>query len=263
MKAVRRALIALCVTALVLAPLAYAAPRNKTWQYTALGDSLAVGAIALRGYVPRYQQYIQTDTGFSVSLRNLAQNGWTSADLLSALNSDENFRSSVQTSQVITWDIGGNDLRHARESYKNGTCGGTDNQDCLRATLDAFVNNWNGIVLQILSIRSSTNTIIRTMDLYNPFVNEDLASDTDGDGTSDFWTLKPYHDAVNNHIRTSASANGIPWANVHDAFNGADGLQDPQDKGYIAFDGVHPNDTGHKVIADQLRLLRYAPLSTR
>jgi len=28
----------------------------------------------------------------------------------------------------------------------------------------------------------------------------------------------------------------------------------------IASDGFHPNDAGHKVIADQLRMLQYKPL---
>jgi lysophospholipase L1-like esterase len=100
------------------------------------------------------------------------------------------------------------------------------------------------------------------MDLYNPFVNEDKASYT-VPNINDFDALKPYFDQVNQHIRSSATTNAIPWANVHDAFNGPSGDQDPHDKGYLAFDGVHPNDTGHKVIADQFRLLRYAPLSTR
>ena len=37
-------------------------------------------------------------------------------------------------------------------------------------------------------------------------------------------------------------------------------MEDPSDKGYITFDGLHPNDNGHKVIADLFRDLDYAPL---
>jgi lysophospholipase L1-like esterase len=259
MKAAGRLLVSLGAAALLAASLSYGAPP-KRWAYSALGDSLAVGALALQGYVPRYQDYIQTDTHARVSLRNLAQNGWTSQDLLLALQSDESFRDSVRTSQVVTWDIGGNDLRHARGSYKAGTCyeGTLDNEHCLARTLAEFKMNWDLIVDLILGLRLPSNTIIRTMDLYNPFVKEDLAVDTDGDGRSDFQTLKQYHDWVNEHIH--ANSGGIPWAAVAEAFNGPNGDQDPRDKGYIAFDGVHPNDTGHKVIADRLRALGYAPL---
>jgi hypothetical protein len=161
-------LVALFTSALLLA--AGRSEAQTTWQYTALGDSLAAGAIALRGYVPRYQQYVRTDTGASVSLRNLAQFGWTSPELLTALRTDNNFRNSVIEAEVVTWDIGGNDLRHAREDYRNRTCGGSDNQDCLRATLEVFKASWDGIVAEILLLRGEQpgairNTVIRTMDL--------------------------------------------------------------------------------------------------
>ncbi len=49
-------------------------------------------------------------------------------------------------------------------------------------------------------------------------------------------------------------------ANVHQAFNGTDGTQDPDAQGLLAVDGFHPNDAGHKVIADQLGALGYQPL---
>lgn len=75
-----------------------------------------------------------------------------------------------------------------------------------------------------------------------------------------FTTLEPYLDEVNSHIHANAQANSVRVAAVHQAFNGADGTQDPGMLGLIADDGFHPNDAGHKVIADQLRTLGYAPL---
>jgi lysophospholipase L1-like esterase len=65
---------------------------------------------------------------------------------------------------------------------------------------------------------------------------------------------------VNAHIAAAAAANGIPMAQVHLAFNGPNGTDDPILKGLITIDGVHPNDAGHKAIADALRALGYAPL---
>src|SRR5439155_12421352 len=99
-----------------------ASPGNLSWQYTALGDSLAVGILASTGYVPRYQQYLETDNGATVSLTNLGQNGWKSADLLHALLNDPSMRTSLMNAQVVTWDIGGNDLLRARRDYLSGTC---------------------------------------------------------------------------------------------------------------------------------------------
>src|SRR5919201_3314175 len=69
-----------------------AATIPQTWHYVALGDSLAVGVLAQQGYVPRYQEHIQTDTGATVVVANLGVNGWQSSDLLSALRTDTRFR---------------------------------------------------------------------------------------------------------------------------------------------------------------------------
>ena len=65
---------------------------------------------------------------------------------------------------------------------------------------------------------------------------------------------------MNQHIAASAKANGIPMAQVHLAFNGPNGEQDPLAEGLIALDGIHPNNNGHKAIADALRALGYGPL---
>ncbi len=253
--------IALLMAAVPASPAGAAKPGSSSWKYTALGDSLATGFGASQGYVPRYKNHIQTSTGMSVSLTNLGQNGWTSADLLDALKTDRKFRSSVKGSPVVTWDIGGNDFRNARDKYKSKTCGGSDNQDCLRAAESVFKFNWDAIVTEILLLRSTSNTIIRTMDIYNPYVSEDQTDTWTGDdGSNDFQVFKPYLDRINGHIAETATANHIPHAQVYIAFNGPDGTEDPWDKGYLWIDGLHPNDKGHQVIADEFHKLGYAPL---
>jgi lysophospholipase L1-like esterase len=228
-------------------------PGDPTWQYSALGDSLAAGALAQEGYVPRYATYVNTDTGSNVTTLNLGIPGWHSGDLLDALRNNLVFRNQVLGSEIVTWDIGGNDLASAHDSFTAGTCGGTDNQDCLRSAVSTFEPNWDAIVIELLKLRDPSKTILRTMDIYNPYVAADMKAGI-------FATIEPYLDEVNNHIHTNAQANGIPVADVHQAFNGADGTQDPIAAGLIAADNFHPNDAGHKVIADQLRTLAYAPL---
>ena len=72
----------------MLASLTVAANAQEQWRYTALGDSLATGYTTSTGYVPTYQNYIQTDAGISVVLYNLGQNGATSGNLLNSLKTD-------------------------------------------------------------------------------------------------------------------------------------------------------------------------------
>jgi lysophospholipase L1-like esterase len=226
---------------------------TQTWPYAAMGDSLAVGVLASRGYVPRYQQHVHDDTGANVVLTNLGVNGWTSSDLLLALRSDARFRAAVRTGQIVTWDIGGNDLRAVRNEFISGTCGGADNQECLRQAVAQFKTNWDAIVSEILSLRDPRSTILRTMDIYNPFVDLDRISNR-------FGVLNGYLNEVNAYITASAARNNILCAKVHEAFNGASGEEDPVAKGLISVDHLHPNDKGHEAIATAFRNLRYVPL---
>ena len=163
--------------------------------YTAFGDSLAFGAFASlgRGYVPLYSKAVAVDNGVSVNRYNLGVPGWQSSDLRAALSSNSLFRLLAFSSRVITWNIGGGDLTSARNVYKSGQCGGVDNEDCLRAGVFVLEDNWDHIITSILALRNNRPTVVRTMELYNPFVNADKASDSwpaGGDGISDFEELK-------------------------------------------------------------------------
>lgn len=225
----------------------------STWNYTALGDSLADGLIAQEGYVARYATYVNIDTGANVDTTNLGIPGWHSGDLLNAIQNNPIYSNAVSNAQVLTWDIGGDDLANAHNYYTRGACGGADGQDCLRNAVTTFEQNWSAIITQLTTLRSTSNTIIRTMDIYNPYVAADMQAGI-------FDITEPYLDEVNNYIHSTAATAAIPVANVHQAFNGADGTTDPGTLGLIAVDGFHPNDAGHKVIADQLRDLGYQPL---
>src|SRR5579883_2039714 len=70
--------------------------NSNSWQYTALGDSLAVGVLDSQGgYVRRYRNDIATDTGKTVSLIDLGVNGAHSGDLLNSLKNDPRFQNDV------------------------------------------------------------------------------------------------------------------------------------------------------------------------
>jgi lysophospholipase L1-like esterase len=207
---------------------------SASWDYVALGDSLAVGIGARRGYVDRYTSYITTDTGARVNVVNLGQSGQTSSQLLHALRSDPSMRRTLSAAEVITFNIGINDLGRAGEAYENGTCGGDNNEECLRTAVETFEENWDAVIAELLSLRSTGDTIMRTAGIgYTPRVDE---------------VFEPYVEEVNRHVATTAANNDIPYA------------QQYLGKEYLSPDGVHPNDDGYEVIADQLRKLGYSPL---
>ena len=236
--------------------------------YSAFGDSIAFGAFAPigQGYVPLYARALANDTHVFVSTTDLGVPGWTSADLLNALQNKLLFRVSARASNVITWNIGGNDLSAARNLYKAGACGGANNEDCLGAAVTTLEQNWDGIIGTLLFLRQGRPTIFRTMDIYNPFVAEDLASDSwapVGPGFTDFDVFKTYLDEVNTYILTKSMANGVRVARVYDAFNGLNHDQDPgtANPPLLAFDDFHPNAAGHALIASKLRGLLYSTVT--
>ena len=231
---------------------------QTTWQYTALGDSLAAGIDDPQGggYVPRFRAHVQQDAGVTVNLVNRGVPGWTSDDLLNALRADQSLRAQVASSRVVTFNIGGNDVLNALQRYQAGTCGGADNRQCFGETVARFKSNWNAIIAQILSLRSTDDTVIRTMDIYNPVVFELQFFGV-------FNQVKPYLDDLNRHIFVTAIANRIPVAHVYREFNGPNGDQDARfpPRSYMAGDGIHPNAAGHAAIANAFRALSYRPLA--
>lgn len=229
-------------------------------QYGALGDSIARGFFGLFSYVNHFRTAIERDLGIPVQLSNLSQSGWTSAQLLFALRTDLDFRTTVSRTDILTWNIGGNDLRSARDRYRRQTCGGQDNQDCLRQMASSFKQNWDGIMTEIITIRPPQQYVVRTMDIYYPYVTKDSQRDTwPNDAGSDFVVLAVYVRDINGHIGASTSSRGIPLAPVYRTYNGPSGNEDPNNKGYITFDGFHPSTRGQQVIADLLRGLGYSP----
>jgi lysophospholipase L1-like esterase len=253
----------LCGAVLLLPLITPPAKAAGEWRYTALGDSLAFGAFASIGnaYPNEYERQIEAATGVNAKLTNLGIPGWKSGDLLGALRGNLIFRYHVFRSQVVAFNIGGNDLMSARNTYKDRICGGDDNQACLRAAVATFKANWNGILGELLALRRTSNTIIRTMDVYNPFVNVDKAVDTwPNDQGNDFHVVRRYLDEVNTHIAQTATAANIPYANVYREFNGPNGDLDPADRGLIFLDGIHANTRGHRRMGELLGARGYAPL---
>ena len=242
-------------------PTTAAAAANGSLGYVALGDSLATGYGATNGYVYRYADLLEVDTETTVDVYNRGVNGLTSERLRAEIENDQSARDAIRQAEVITINIGANDLLWARGSYRTGGCGGADNQDCLRRAVVDFQANWDVVLAEVTDLRSSDVAIIRSIDFYNPSVNVDRATSSWPDaGANDFEVFKRYLEQVNSHIAKSSDAYGIPYARVYEAFNGPNGDEDPSLKGYMSSDGVHPSDSGHAVIARELRKLAYKPL---
>lgn len=212
--------------------------------YVALGDSIATGAAATTSYVEEFASRVEGNLDRNVAITNLARNGWTSADLLRALRTDPAVREAVAGADLITWNIGGNDLLRVLETTGAEAPGDEDTEQ-VGATVDELKARWDEIVAELADLRRDDTVVLRTMDVYHPFVAQHRQAGV-------FETLAPFLDEVNAHLAATEGEHGIRVAEVHAAINGAEGLTDPAAKDLLAVDGVHPSDTGQRLIAELL-----------
>jgi lysophospholipase L1-like esterase len=220
-------------------------------RYAALGDSLTASCwVTPTCWVNTYASDLNADLHVDTSTTNLGVYGATSAQLLNQAEHDSVARAAIAGADVVTYDGGFNDFVNARVAYLNGTCGGADDQDCLRAMVASFDSNWDRLVSEIRAL--APGAMRRTMTTYYSVSAFDEAH-----GYYD--ALNPYLSQINAHILSDPEAS---VADVHLAYNGASGADDPITKGYILPDNVHPTEVGHAVIADLVRGFGYRELTS-
>jgi lysophospholipase L1-like esterase len=209
---------------------------HPKWDYVALGDSLAVGVGARRGYVTRYAEQLRSDTGARVRTINLGVSGQTSTQLLYSLRHDPAMRNDLRGAEIVTLNIGLNDLAQASGSYEAGICGDPQNKACLREAVNKVEQNWDAIIEEILTLCSTEETIIRTAGFgYTPRAGK---------------LFEPYVLETTRHIASTTAENNIPSVEVRLGDAG------------MSKDDLHPNDRGYRVIAARLTDLGYEPLAS-
>ena len=201
-------------------------------QYVALGDSLASGMGGEASYADVYRRLLQRRTRRDVELTNLARPGWTSGQLLNALQTDGDFRTAVAQAEVVTWDVGGNDIIAAVLRTATNTCGGPDGLRCVRQTTDGFRSRWAAIVAELSALRASPDVRLLTFDLYMPFLPPAARTDA----------ILGQLAEMNATIRAS-NGSTVAVAPVARAF------AESGDTRLLSDDGLHPSAAGHRLIA--------------
>ena len=218
-----------------------------TLSYVAFGDSLAAWETATGyGYTKSFKDGLAADRHAAVHETNLGHHGDYSIDMLAAVRKPA-AQAALRTADVVTWNIGANDFGYARSQFLEGTCGGPDNQDCLRIAVATFSANWDAIVSTLTSAPHKPTAVFRTMDIFYP---------GGAAGDPSFAVTNPYLEQMNAHIRSTAAFASV--SDVRLLFNGPGGTGDPADSrpaapdGFVLADG-HPNPDGAEAIGVALR----------
>ena len=227
----------------------------ETPAYMALGDSLAFGVGAenpsVGGYVPLAAQTLRRSERYrarGLEMINLSAPGATSADLLlpggqldRALAEIEARRDEPGNDddvEIISIDIGGNDLL-ALASSDSPCLSDTASEPCRQLIIDMLGNLQRNLTQVLSDIRQEApNARVYVVNLYNPY---------SGTGDPRELIANVAVQQVNGVLSAVASDPDLEahLVSVYDLFLGR-GSQ------WVANDGIHPNNDGHRVIAEVL-----------
>lgn len=207
----------------------------------ALGDSITFGYhLEPNQTQPSPQAFPNLIGNGMYSVTNLGVPGWTSADLLNAVKTNPVFKKSLKSADVITLDIGSNDLLQAA-----GLTQVLQSQTPIQMTPQLqqkvfLAEQQLAINLQkiIINVKKDTNATIILYDLYDPF------------GVSSNPFLASLHSfgeqvitGVNGQvIKPLALVTGCRLADAYTAFNG-------HQAAYIIPGDIHPTLAGHEALA--------------
>lgn len=222
---------------------------SRTWDYVALGDSTPAGYGMEDSYVDYYAEFIEEDLGGRVEVHNFSRSGQSTSSLLNRLRTNEDLRAAVRDAEVITIWTGWNDFGEPLSQYRNETCGGEDNLECVREAVTALNANIDAILDEILSLTSPQDALIRIADVGIPFVATWKYHGW-------FEMLQgPCYEAWREHLIEAAEQRGITVVYTYHVLNGPSG--DETIEGIHQSDGFHFNEEGHRLVARLHREVGY------
>ena len=227
----------------------------QEWDLLWVSDSSGWGVADI------FAAYLAEDLGININVMDKWMGGLSAGEILMPLKGEptynmdlEKMRTYFHEAEIIV--MYGNPLKSISEDHPMDWNCGTDAlqacyvNSCGMETFGLYIEHLKEIYAIILSERDGEPTMIRTFDAYNPTIVQQCTPDGVFDACLECW------ENYNKAIHQAADEMGVPVANVFDAWNGPDHREDPNEKGYTK-DGVHPNETGAKAIADLLRAIGY------
>ena len=221
--------------------------KDQKLDYLALGDSLAAGQTPDKQLGKGYTDYLANQLNKIDRLasfdKRFAVPGYTTTDLLNDLQTNVvkpgidgnnvDIHSSIQNAELITIDIGANDL--LKQIIIDQTTGALiADQQKLIAALTGVGENLVAILTQIKTLNPNANVYL--MGFYNPFPYASVETKAQ---------LNSLLNQLNLTIENAGkpfSVTFVPTANSF-ALNGPALLPNPQD--------IHPNKAGYLTLANQ------------
>ena len=201
--------------------------------YVALGDSWVEGAHCggCRTFAGLYADGLEELTGDPVDFIDLTGDRTTdSTALLDSLRTDDEIRSAIAEAGVVLIATGPNEGSATTEPLANGTCGGADNLDCVRALGERWTANFDASLDEIDRLRDGRATAVRLVNAANiltsvPSIAAELGLDEDFAATAFALNFELLTEAV----CETAEAHEAQCVDVRPILNGPD-LDEPTDE---------------------------------
>lgn len=217
------------------------AEKNERKNLVALGDSITFGLhLEPNQTQPSPNAFPNLIANGAYHVTNLGVPGWTSSDLLKALKTNPAFIRSLKAADVVTLDIGNNDLLQAvglqqiLESRTPVQLTPELQQRLLLTKVKLAIN----LQTIIMTIKKQTDAPIILYNLYNPIGS---SSDPFIGSLHNFGELV-IHDFNSQVYNPLAIHTGSLLADAYTAFNGNQAT-------YIIPGDVHPSLAGHQALA--------------
>jgi lysophospholipase L1-like esterase len=243
-------------TASLVTPTPTPSPTGPQPLYLALGDSLSVGVGAsdesALGWVG-----LVSGTLPEWDLSNLGVSGDDSRELLFGGPLDEGLRLIALRSMdaepgnevgAITLEIGGNDLLDIFfDLVIPGDCPSVvealQRQACVKALEDALTSYRSNLTQTLERLaEAAPDTPVFLMTIYNPFSGGSSVLDEMGVLSLEGQEGTEFPQGLNDIIREVGDEAGVTVVEWYELFLG-------KQSQYISLDLIHPNDTGHAVMA--------------
>jgi lysophospholipase L1-like esterase len=205
----------------------------------ALGDSISFGYnLGVNNNHPSKDAFPYVIGGNdNLRVRDLAEAGWTTTDLLNALDTSK-YQEALKHTDVVTLDIGNNDLLHAASAILQKISSDPNYHITLLDQLtmaNSIQQIQTNLPLIIAKIRQHTSTPIVIYTLYNPFPKLTIQN----------YIGELFIPTVNKIILGEAFKSNLLVADAYSAFSGHE-----IDYVRVLENDVHPTIEGQKVLAD-------------
>lgn len=242
-------LLAALLFGLLAAVPAYAQTTPPPLKYEAYGASSTRGYKALPAYPTIFGEYAASDLGQPVETNITTRDG-SGATYWAWKFQTKEVRKKNRNARIITIMAGRDEIQDAAERYHDGTCWGSDGQNCLRRAVRTLTDKWTTILKEMDAANANDDKTLRIIGLYMADVTQ-LKSD------GEFEVIRDYYIKANEWLYANAPAYGVTPVRTQEVFNGPEMDKSLRETGFGQQDDEHLNEAGQQRMAELLRSYGY------